>query len=205
MEHLIVFTRYPEPGQTKTRLIPALGIEGAAKLHRQMTEKAIATVDKLQELRPISTEIKFTGTTLSQMQDWLGCHLCYNPQVGGNLGERMSEAFQSAFNRKYRSVVMIGSDCPAITSHILSQAFQLLQQFYIVLGPATDGGYYLIGLSRFIPEIFEGVNWGTELVWKQTISICHHLNIAVANLTILTDIDRPEDLEKLTDPISEII
>ncbi|MBS0018574.1 MAG: DUF2064 domain-containing protein, partial [Arthrospira sp. SH-MAG29] len=84
------------------------------------------------------------------------------------------------------------------TSHILNQAFQLLQQFDIVLGPATDGGYYLIGLSRFIPEIFEGINWGTELVWKQTISICHHLNIAVANLTVLTDIDRPEDLEKLS-------
>lgn len=205
MEHLIIFTRYPEPGKTKTRLIPALGIEGAAQLHRQMAEKAIATVGELQQNRPISAEVKFTGTSLNQMQDWLGNHISYTLQGSGNLGDRMTEAFKSAFNHKYTSVVIIGTDCPAITSHLLTQAFKQLQKYDVVLGPATDGGYYLIGLSRFIPQVFQGISWGTESVWQQTITICNHLNLTVMNLTPLTDIDRPEDLNKLPHEISSNI
>lgn len=197
MKHLIIFTRYPEPGRTKTRLIPALGPEGAAQLHRQMAEKMMRTAQELAKLQPVSIEIQYTGSDLQLMQNWLGLDLTYQLQGTGDLGDRIIQAFQVAFMAGKSSVVIIGTDCPDLSCDILSQAFEMLQHQDVVIGPAQDGGYYLIGLSRLIPELFQGINWGTAEVLQQTITICQDLNCSVAYLPQLSDIDRPEDLIKL--------
>lgn len=195
MKHLIIFTRYPEAGKAKTRLIPVLGAEGAANLHRQMAEKTLTTAKQLKKQNFCSIEVQFTGSDLSLMQQWLGDDLIYHPQSSGDLGDRMGQAFQNAFNQGKTSIITIGTDCPSLTVELLAQAFEQLHHHDLVLGPAEDGGYYLIGLNRWRQELFKGINWGTKTVLQQTLSICHQLNLSVSYLPQLTDIDRPEDLD----------
>ena len=190
--HLIIFTRYPIPGKTKTRLIPALGAKGAADLQRQLTEH---TVMQARSLMPgISVEVRFTGGDAAQMADWLGADLAYLAQTEGDLGTRMAQAFQQSCSRGAERVVIIGIDCPQIGSERLRAAFEKLQSHDLVLGPATDGGYYLIGLRRFVPDLFIGVDWGTEVVYRQTVAIAERKKMVIASLAPLADIDRPGDL-----------
>ncbi|NMG10493.1 TIGR04282 family arsenosugar biosynthesis glycosyltransferase [Brasilonema sp. UFV-L1] len=193
-QHLIIFTRYPEPGKTKTRLIPALGIEGAANLQRQMTEHTLSQVKHLQKTCAVSFEVRFAGGNLQLMQDWLGYDLVYQPQGEGDLGLRMTQSFFNAFQSSAEKVLTIGTDCPGVNDQILAEAFEKLQKCELVLGPAVDGGYYLIGLQRLIPELFINIDWGTSQVFHQTINIAQTLSLSVADLPRLADIDRPEDL-----------
>ena len=193
-EKLIVFTRYPEPGITKTRLIPVLGKAGAANLHRLMAQRTIARALSLQKSRRLSVEIHHTGGSQQQMQDWLGTDLIYQNQIDGDLGARMAAAFQNSFDSGVDKVAIIGTDCPDLKAEILAQAFDRLSDRDLVLGPAKDGGYYLIGLRRSIPELFDGINWGTSEVFASTRAIAQNLGLNIAVLPILADIDRPEDL-----------
>lgn len=193
-EHLLIFTRYPEPGNTKTRLIPALGAVGAAELQRHMTEHTVNWVRQYRQAAPLSVEIRFASGSLAQMQTWLGLDLDYTRQGEGDLGDRLTQAFQTAFEQGQQRVVAIGTDCPDLGMSQLSAAFSHLHQADLVLGPATDGGYYLIGLQRWLPEVFQGIDWGSEQVLQQTLAIAQSLQLAVALLQPLTDIDRPENL-----------
>lgn len=193
-DRLFIFTRYPEPGKAKTRLIPALGAVAAAELHRQMTERTLTQVQLLQQSYPLTVEVWFAGGDLNQMQSWLGEALQYQPQPDGDLGHRMAQAFQSAFDQNIKAAVIIGTDCPELSAELLTKAFQALQQTDLVLGPANDGGYYLIGLRRFVPQLFQSIAWSTERVFQQTIDIANRLNVSHTCLPVLTDIDRPEDL-----------
>ena len=193
-EKLIVFTRYPEPGITKTRLIPVLGKVGAANLHRLMAQRTIARSLFLQNSRQLSVEIHHTGGSQQQMQDWFGTDLIYQNQIDGDLGARMAAAFQNSFNSGVDKVAIIGTDCPDLKAEILAQAFDQLSDRDLVLGPAKDGGYYLIGLRRSIPELFDGINWGTSEVFACTRAIAQKLDLNIAYLPTLADIDRPEDL-----------
>lgn len=194
-QRLIVFTRYPEPGKTKTRLIPALGALGAATLHQQMTEYVLSQAKALQSIHPISIEVRFAGGEQQLMQNWLGEHWHYVAQGTGDLGCRMETALVAAFQNKIESVAIIGSDCPQLQAELIYQAFQLLHQNQdLVLGPALDGGYYLIGLRHLIPELFTGIDWGTERVLQQTVNIAKQLNLKITYLPTLADVDRPEDL-----------
>jgi rSAM/selenodomain-associated transferase 1 len=192
-QHLVVFTRFPEPGITKTRLIPFLGAEGAANLQRQMTEHTITQIKDLQ-ISNISVEICFAGGDISLMQAWLGDEFIYQPQGDGDLGERMMRSLTRAFNHNAVKVIIIGTDCPDIDTDILTSAFTNLDTSDLVLGPAVDGGYYLIGLRYPYPELFVNINWGTSRVFQQTIDIARKLNLSVTQLIYLTDIDHPEDL-----------
>ncbi len=196
-QQLIIFTRYPEPGKTKTRLIPALGAEGAANLQFQMTETTIIKANKLSNMMSLLVEIRFAGGNFQLMKNWLGSDLKYQEQGTGNLGERITRAFESAFNQGMKYVVIIGTDCPSLTPGMMLQAFAKLTQSDVIIGPATDGGYYLIGLKKIIPELFQGINWGTSVVLSQTVAIAQNINLAIDYLPELSDIDRPEDLEKL--------
>lgn len=201
-ECLIIFTRYPEPGKTKTRLIPALGAEGAATLQRQMTEHTLAQVKELQAKRLVSVEVYFVGGNQQLMQSWLGTSVIYRQQGDGDLGRRMAIAFQTALEAGKQRVVVIGTDCPDLKAEVMVKAFNALEQHDLVLGPAQDGGYYLIGLCRLIPELFTGISWSTAEVLQQTMSIAQRLELAVAYLPRLSDVDRPEDL--VSNPFSVI-
>ncbi len=200
---LIIFTRYPEPGKAKTRLIPALGAEAAADLHRQMTERTLTQVKLLQQSYSVDVEVWFAGGDRVQMQTWLGLDLIYQSQPEGDLGDRMAQAFQTEFDSGVKAAIIIGTDCPELTDVLLTKAFQALQHTDLVLGPATDGGYYLIGLRRMVPELFKMIPWSTDRVFQQTVDIASNLNLSLATLPALTDVDRPDDLpvwEQVTTP-----
>ncbi|MEO6860456.1 MAG: TIGR04282 family arsenosugar biosynthesis glycosyltransferase [Microcoleus sp.] len=196
-EKLIVFTRYPEPGKAKTRLIPVLGKTGAANLHRLMTQKTIARALSLQNTRRLCVEIHWAGGSQKLMQDWLGTDIIYQNQIDGDLGAKMTAAFQNSFNSGVDKAAIIGTDCPALKAEIMAEAFDKLSQHDLVLGPAKDGGYYLIGLRRSIPELFAGINWGTSEVFAATRAIAQNLDLNIAYLPTLADIDLPEDLLSL--------
>jgi rSAM/selenodomain-associated transferase 1 len=191
---LIIFTRYPEPGRTKTRMISILGEAGAAMLQKKMTEYTLKKVRQLPSLLSLSIAVYFTGGNEALIKDWLGNDLLYERQSEGDLGQRMQSAFERAFVRGMTKVVIIGTDCPELTVPILSQAFDGLDRHDLVLGPAVDGGYYLIGLSRLVPELFIGINWGSSEVLAQTKKVARQLNLKVDYLPLLNDVDRPEDL-----------
>jgi uncharacterized protein len=193
-ERLIIFTRYPEPGKTKTRTIAALGAVGAANLQRQMTEHTLAQVQQLQKFHPVSVEVRFAGGNKQLMQEWLGDLDCL-AQGEGDLGQKMANSLLSAFQNQLESVAIIGSDCPDLTPQLIAQAFQQLELGRdLVLGVALDGGYYLIALRRFIPELFTGISWGSDRVLQQTVEVAEKLNLAISYLPPLADVDRPEDL-----------
>ncbi|WP_377475785.1 MAG: TIGR04282 family arsenosugar biosynthesis glycosyltransferase [Microcoleus anatoxicus] len=193
-EQLIIFTRYPAPGKAKTRLIPVLGKEGAANLHRLMTQRTIARALSLQNSRQLSVEIHYTGSSQQLMEDWLGTEIIYHQQSEGDLGARMLAAFQKSFNLGIEKVAIIGTDCPKLKQQMLAKAFDDLSDKDLVLGPAKDGGYYLIGLRCVIPELFDGIQWGSNEVFADTLAIAKKLGLNIGILPTLVDIDRPEDL-----------
>ena len=200
---LIVFTRYPEPGKTKTRLIPALGEEGAAQLQRVMTENTLRQAISLSNRLPVTIEIHFSGATDMQMRTWLGEEHIYCEQASGDLGARLLSAFQQAFTSGKNRVVAVGIDCPQLDAEILRQAFKVLEMSAIAIGPAVDGGYYLIGLNQMIPELFQAIPWGTGDVFAKTVKIAQKLKLSLEQLPMLHDIDLPQDLENLTPPLDE--
>ena len=193
-ETLVIFSRYPQPGKTKTRLIPALGTEGAAKLQQQMTEHTLNTAKQLLAVRNLKVEVHFTGGSEAQMAQWLGKDLQYVAQASGDLGYRMRSAFERAFKLGQRRVVIIGIDCPDLDRQILNSAFDALSDRDLILGSAEDGGYYLIGLSKLVPQLFENIAWGSDRVLEDTTAIAKSLQLNLDYLTTLADVDRPEDL-----------
>ncbi len=193
-ERVILFTRYPEPGKTKTRLIPALGQEGSCLLHRQMTEGTLNQLRELSLIRPVSIEIRYDGGNQALMQEWLGSDWPFSVQGPGSLGVRMARAFQEAFRYGFPRVVLIGSDCPGLKRKFLEKALDNLPLHDLVLGPARDGGYYLIGMNRLQSPLFVDIPWGTEKVCHITLEIAQDLGLNILLLETLEDIDRPEDL-----------
>jgi len=191
---LIVFTRYPEPGKSKTRLIPALGPKGAAELQRRMTLHTIIVARGAAQKLSLTLEVRYTGAEETEFKSWLGPDLAYRTQCHGELGCRMSEAFQQGFDRGDRSIVLIGSDTPDLKVDIIVNAFASLDSHDLVLGPSRDGGYYLIGLRRPAPELFQRIYWSTGQVLGETLDRAHRIGLSVTLLDQLSDIDLPEDL-----------
>lgn len=195
-ETLIIFTRYPEAGKTKTRLISALGEEGAAQLQKKLTEHTLNEVSQL----PVNLRIYFAGGNQKLMSDWLGNRYQYYPQSSGDLGKRLLAALKESFSQQIERIVMIGIDCPDLSADLIDNAFQKLKENDLVLGKAEDGGYYLIGLDGFYPQLFQGIDWGTHVVLQQTVAVAETLGLSISYLPILNDIDTPEDLETVQLP-----
>lgn len=197
---LLLFARYPVAGSAKTRLIPALGPERAARLHRRMTEHVVGvarTTCAADKEGDVGIIICCTGAHRRDFRAWLGHDFHYASQPAGDLGARLRWAFETAFRRGAAGAIAVGSDVPGLSSEILDKAFKRLRGHDVVLGPAADGGYYLIGMTRFRPELFASINWGTERVLVQTRETITHLGLTVGELPTLNDIDRPEDLSAL--------
>ncbi|MDR9501672.1 MAG: TIGR04282 family arsenosugar biosynthesis glycosyltransferase [Desulfurivibrionaceae bacterium] len=197
-EICIIFSRYPRPGAVKTRLIPHLGREGAAELQRRMTEKVVAEAHGLAARRPsLQVELAMAGAGAPEMAAWLGERLRWQQQVGADLGERMAFAIAGACRRGFQRVVLVGADCPGVTTDILAQAFDALVSKELVLGPSRDGGYYLIGLRSPNPLLFADIAWGSDQVLAQTLAAADQGRGQAALLACLADVDRPEDLDVL--------
>lgn len=192
-DRLIVFARYPSPGQVKTRLIPALGAEGAARLHEEMVFRTLACAQRAAHANDARVTACFTGAGARAMRRWLGDGLEYRVQRGTTLGERMDRALTETLAAADLAV-LIGTDCPGLTPALLGDALAALRGRDLVLGPASDGGYYLVGLRRPCPALFDGIAWGTDAVRSQTLAAAARLGLTVHQLPRLDDIDRPEDL-----------
>lgn len=191
---LNIFTRYPHPGSCKTRLIPALGKKGAAELHLKMLRKILFTAFSSTPHCPIN--IWYSGCDKNQIVSLLGHNTYYFEQIEGDLGLKMLHVFNQ-LREKNSSVILIGSDCPSISKEILQEAFAALTNHDLVIGPAHDGGYYLMGLNKPYSALFKNIKWGTNSVYKDTLKIANQLQLKIYQLTQLADIDRPEDLKYL--------
>jgi hypothetical protein len=193
-EQLCVFTRFPVPGETKTRLIPELGPQGAATLQREMTAHTMQTTRRACIQAGRKTEVHFTGADELQMREWLGPDVDYVAQADGDLGARMYFAVHRTFESDAARVVIVGTDCPDLTEHDIGQAFALLHTHDTVIGPTEDGGYYLIGLRKPVADLFVDVDWGSETVFESTMHIAEAAGLEVGLLPIRRDVDLPEDM-----------
>ncbi len=191
---LLIFTKYPTPGRVKTRLIPALGPEAAAALMQRLTAHTLAQAAAFAAGQDIRLVVYYTGSTAADMQALFGPGLRYRPQAAGDLGARLVAALQETLSVGPHPVVIIGCDCPDLSPAILSAAFARLQDHDLVLGPAADGGYYLIGLTTVQPALFQDLAWGTDTVLAHTLAKAADAGLRTALLPTLRDLDRPEDL-----------
>jgi len=197
---LLIFARYPEIGKVKTRLIPDLGVEAATSIYKQMAEFTIGQARALRLQRNIGIQVWFTGGTEAEMQAWLGEDLDYHVQVGENLGDRLIYSLKTAIqpenhtNTHANPAVIIGTDCPELSTQILDQAFAQLQHHDLVLGAAIDGGYYLIGLQKFMPQLFTDIPWSTDRVLAKTLEISQKMGLDEFMLPTLSDVDTVVDL-----------
>jgi hypothetical protein len=180
-------------------MIPELGPEGAAMLQRQMTEHIISKITQFTGSQPIAVQVRFEGGNKKLMQAWLGAKFDYCPQGKGNIGIRMARALEEGFEDGCQTVVIIGSDIPDITGDIIQKVFEGLKKYNLVLGPTTDGGYYLIGMNktafdRANPGLFHEIQWGTDGVLSQTLGAARELRLSYHLIDTLDDVDRPEDI-----------
>lgn len=192
-ERLAVFAKQARAGHSKTRLIPALGAQGAADLHREMVERTLGRVSELQCRRAVDCEVWHTDDQREQQPDWVG-GLPACAQVEGDLGERMAHAFRSML-RHGSAAVIVGTDCPELSVNDLEAALEALAAHDLVIGPASDGGYYLIGLRRPAPRLFEGVSWSRSSVLEETLARARDLELDIHLLDVRDDVDEPEDLK----------
>jgi rSAM/selenodomain-associated transferase 1 len=192
---LLVFARDPIPGQAKTRLIPVLGPEGAAALHARLTRQTLKTACSLDDI-PVTlccTPDTESGFFRRCREDFpLELYL----QHGENLGQRMLDALQAAL-KKADWAILMGTDCPGLSANDLQQACRILEQHDAVLGPAHDGGYYLLGVKSPSRELLRNIPWGTDRVADLTRSRMHALGWSHQELRLQHDLDRPEDLSRL--------
>jgi uncharacterized protein len=192
---LIIMLKYPRLGAVKTRLVPALGERRAYALYKSLAQHALGEAKQLCGVGEISVEVSIAdGPDDAGVREWLGSGLDVRRQGEGDLGQRMGRAVRDAFAEGASSVVLMGADCPELTAERLAAAFDVLEGTDVVLGPAADGGYYLIGMRRLLPEVFRGIQWGSERVLEQTLHAARAAGIEWRLLDTLSDVDRPEDL-----------
>jgi len=191
MNRLAVFARLPVPGRVKTRLSPALPHDLSAQLHGAMLLDALegALGSDVGHVDVFWSPDAGTAPGLA-----LPLGVAARHQRGADLGERLAAAFADLLAGPADRAVAIGSDCPDLGPGVLREAFAALEEHDLVLGPARDGGYYLIGLSRPAPALFQGVSWGTDQVLSQTLERAERDALRVGLLGVLDDIDTPEDL-----------
>lgn len=190
---VLIFVRAPVAGRVKTRLAAEIGAEPALRVYRRLAEHAVAQARALGA--DVSVRIHFTpADTGEAVRAWLGAGAEYLPQAEADLGARMRIAFEAAFAAGFRRVVIIGSDLPELSRDTLRRAFALLDTHRAVLGPARDGGYYLLGMREMIAEIFGGVPWSTPRVLDATLARLRAAGASAAMLETLADVDEAADL-----------
>ncbi|OEY72964.1 TIGR04282 family arsenosugar biosynthesis glycosyltransferase [Salegentibacter salarius] len=185
---LIIFTRNPELGKVKTRLAKDVGDITAFKIYNFLLEHTVSVTRNLA----VSKEVYYSET-IPQNDIWKSKAYDKKLQQGEGLGERMKNAFQEGFNNGYKNIIIIGSDLYDLQREDLEKAFQLLQEKDAVIGPATDGGYYLLGMNQLFPEVFEEKKWGTSSVLEDTLKDLKGKNIGL--LEARNDVDYYSDIK----------
>jgi rSAM/selenodomain-associated transferase 1 len=186
---LLIFTRNPVPGKCKTRLAATIGEKAALDIYIFLLHHTAAQCGRLQDVQ----KMVYFSETLGDGSIWDANIFDYRLQQGADLGMRMQRAFEDAFKSGYREVIVFGSDLLDFRTSDLDHAFELLSENEAVLGPAADGGYYLLGLTRPVPGIFRNKSWGTKTVLTDTLADL--TNFRTALLPVRNDIDQYEDIE----------
>lgn len=191
MNHLLIFIKNPIKGRAKTRLAATVGDDEALRIYLEL----------LKHTRNITTEIDahrnlFYSHFINENDEWNNPDFDKQLQIEGDLGKKMAAGFQTAFEKGATKVVIVGSDCATLTKEIVDSAFAKLETNDFVIGPAVDGGYYLLGMKAFTPEVFQNIAWSTEAVFPQTINFIKNKNKTYALLPTLSDIDYEEDWVK---------
>ncbi len=186
---LIIFYRNPELGKVKTRLAATIGDGNALEIYHKLIDHTRRVVDTL----PVR-KIIYYSHRVDTDDGWNNKQFEKAVQRGDSLGERMLVAFESCFEKKNKSVCIIGTDCFELTTGIVEEAFEALLTADAVIGPARDGGYYLLGMTRFIPQLFLNKTWSTPNVMIDTIRDLEDLKLTYRQLPVLRDVDQEEDL-----------
>ena len=188
---IIIFYRNPVKGTVKTRLAAGIGDEAALAVYKQLSEMTMKAV------RPVASKKNvYYDQHIIHDDIWSEGDFEKTVQVGFDLGERMAAAFRYGFEQGCERILIIGTDCPDLKTNMLEDAFNQLDTYDAVIGPAMDGGYYLLGLKRFISEVFQDMVWGSDQVFQQTMIRLKQLGQSVGLLESLRDIDRPEDIDQ---------
>lgn len=195
---LAIFARSPNPGRAKTRLIPLLGPRGAAEFHAALVSDVIRKVDALAG----SVEPYFFGEGDERLVSSPLFDYRRRRQHGADLGERLERAFRQLL-RRHSHAAIIGSDSPMLSPLTIRDAFRELHGRDAVLGPCPDGGFYLIGLGRLEPGLFEDVPWGTEAAFRNMHENLTARSFSCSILEPVADVDRPEDVEMLKDELAQ--
>ncbi len=202
---LVIFTRWPEPGRTKTRLIPEFGADGAADIHRQLIDRTFAAARDLTESTQVLVALADAASadvsSINASASWP-----IIAQHGDDLGERMANAINEAFERcpSAESVVLIGVDCPDYSAALFRDAAAVLNVNDTVFAPAEDGGYGLVGVAHRAWQpalrraLFSGLDWGSSSVMQQTQIRLNAVapQATLALLPVLWDIDHPADVHR---------
>ena len=186
---LIIFIKNPVLGKVKTRLAGTVGDETALEVYKELlnyTQKITLLID--------ADKFLFYADFLQREDEWPNDRFIKHLQKGNNLGERMYTAFEDIFLNKYQKVIIIGSDCLDLSASVIEDAYKFLNESDVVIGPAKDGGYYLLGMKNLHPCLFKNIAWSTSQVLKQTVSICRSQHLNYSLLPTLTDIDVENDL-----------
>lgn len=191
MKALIVFIKNPIIGKAKTRLAATVGKAEALRIYKLL----------LGHTRQVTTEVEanrylFYSFFVDEKDEWLAADYHKALQTDGDLGTKMSHSFQEVFEAGNSRVLIVGSDCAALTSDIINSAFEALSTKDFVIGPAADGGYYLLGMNHFEPSVFENITWSTAAVLPQTLEKIANLQKTYVLLPVLSDIDTEADWKK---------
>jgi uncharacterized protein len=190
---LIIFVKNPVPGKVKTRLARSIGDQQAADVYRQLLLHTKSITYQLNEV----DRLVYYADDIAENDLWESSAYEKRQQQGEDLGERMASAFAACFHAGYKRVIIIGSDCVEITTAHIEQAFVALNTKDLVIGPATDGGYYLLGMKKLNQGLFENIPWSTSAVMTRTLLKVNELGLNYLSIETLSDIDDLEAYQKM--------
>lgn len=193
-KNLIVFIKYPEIGKVKTRLAKTLGDEFAFKFYQLCSEYTVRESEKLIEQNVVVNLFYSNRIPDNMAKENTGSKFKLFEQKGMNIGEKIQNAFQIICNKSSGKTIVIGTDLPDFTAELINNCFTLLDKFDAVIGPSNDGGYYLLGLKNYFPQIFQNIPWSTNAVLKTTLQILQKNKIKTKIIDELIDIDTELDL-----------
>ena len=186
---LIIFVKAPRLGNVKTRLAESIGEHAACAAYQTLVARLVKNLDRLP-----GVELRFSpDDAAEEIRPWLRHDWLLSPQGPGDLGKKLNRAFQESFAAGATRVVLIGSDCPAIVAADIEMAWATLATHDVVLGPAADGGYWLIALRQPQPNLFESIPWSTEKAFETTMARAHEAGLSLHCLRTLSDVDLIED------------
>lgn len=188
---ILIFVKNPIKGYVKTRLAKSIGDTKALKVYQSLLQITKGLTRELSCDRQV-----WYSQSVVKDDIWEDGDYSKFVQRGENLGERMKYAFRQAFETDYRKVVIIGSDCAELNRKIIGEAFKALETSEVVVGPSVDGGYYLLGMSMFLPFLFDGKSWSQDVVFEQTRNQLINRTVSHHILPVLNDIDDIEDLQR---------